>query len=154
MSGGRPRGKAWLGLLGRTLAGGVFAYAGFIKAAAPVEEFAYAIESYRILSPFLSLAAAYILPWAELLLGLLLLAGLYTKPAAAAAGALLVGFEGFLLSVIIRKIPVTNCGCFGAGVSSSPPTEFALNLLTLAASYLAWKYGRAFAAETGTLQSK
>lgn len=148
MNGGRRRGKAGLGLLGRALAGGVFAYAGFTKAAAPVEEFAYAIESYRLLSPFLSLAAAYILPWAELLLGLLLLAGVYTRPAAAAAGALLLAFEGFLLSVIIRKIPVTSCGCFGAGVAASPPTEFMLNLLTLSAAYLAWKYGRAFTAES------
>jgi len=34
--------KDIIGLLARLLAGGVFIYAGFMKAAAPAEEFAYA----------------------------------------------------------------------------------------------------------------
>lgn len=130
------RAQAWLWLLGRALAGGIFAYAGFVKAAAPAAEFAYAIESYRVLSPSFAMPAAYILPWAELVLGLFLPAGLFTRIAAFLAGAMLVVFEGFLLSGMIREIPVTSCGCFGASVASFPPREFMLNLALLAGTLL------------------
>ncbi|HBB67889.1 MAG TPA: DoxX family protein, partial [Elusimicrobia bacterium] len=54
------------GLLARLAVGGVFVYAGTIKLLAPAEEFAYAIETYKVTGPALSLWAAYIMPWLEL----------------------------------------------------------------------------------------
>lgn len=123
---------------GRLLLGAVFLYAGIIKAAAPAEEFAYAIESYKVVSGWLALAAAYALPWLEIALGALLLSAVYLRLALAVSGALLLMFEALLLSVIIRKIPVTSCGCFGSAFAMSPGTEFLMNLVLLCAVVLAW----------------
>lgn len=130
------------GLGGRLAAGGVFVYAGFLKAAAPAQEFAFAIESYKVTGPRLSLLAAYSLPWAEIVLGLALLCGVRARAAAAGIAGLLVLFEGLLLSALVRGIPVQNCGCFGSSGGRGPGAEFLFNIPLLAAALLAWKYGR------------
>lgn len=131
--------SAWAATGGRLLLGAVFLYAGIIKAAAPAEEFAYAIESYKVVPGWLALVTAYTLPWFEIALGALLLAGVYLRLALAATVALLFVFEALLLSVIIRKIPVASCGCFGSAFAMSPGTEFFVNLLLAATTLLAWK---------------
>lgn len=134
--------KDIIGLLARLLAGGIFIYAGFLKAAAPAEEFAYAIETYRVVPPGLAMFAALTVPWIEIYLGVFLAAGIFTGYSALAVGVTLLGFEGLLLQAIIRKLPITSCGCFGASMSSSPGYEFSQNLLFLALAVLAWKYGK------------
>ena len=138
---GKTEIKDIIGLLARLLAGGVFIYAGFIKATAPAEEFAYAIETYKIIPANLAMLAALTVPWIEIYLGVFLAAGVFTGYSALAIGATLLGFEGLLLQAIIRKLPVTSCGCFGASRSNSLGHEFAQNLLFLALTALAWKYG-------------
>lgn len=126
---------ARLRLACRLLLGTVFFAAGLLKVIAPAEEFAYAIESYKVLPAWAALAASYTLPWAEILIGALLIAGLRARAAALAAGGLLLLFEGLLLSAIVRKLPVTACGCFGSAFSAPPPVEFAMNLLLLGAVF-------------------
>ena len=133
--------KDVIGLLARLLAGGVFIYAGFLKAAAPAEEFAYAIETYRIVPAGLAMFAALTVPWIEIYLGVFLATGIFTRYSALAACAMLLGFEGLLLQAMARSLPVTSCGCFGASRSNSLGYEFVQNLLFLAAAALAWKYG-------------
>jgi len=51
--------KDILGLLARLAVGGMFVYAGALKLLAPAEEFAYAIETYKVTGTQLSLWAAY-----------------------------------------------------------------------------------------------
>ena len=138
---GKTEIKDIIGLLARLLAGGVFIYAGFLKAAAPVEEFAYAMETYRVVPAGLTIVFALIVPWIEIYLGVFLTAGVFTGYSALAVAAMLLGFEGLLLQAIIRKLPVTSCGCFGASMSNSLAYEFVQNLLLLALAALAWKYG-------------
>ena len=134
----RARFLAFAAVGGRLLLGAVFLYAGIIKAAAPAEEFAYAIETYKVVPGWLALAAAYALPWLEIVLGALLLTAVYLRLALAATGALLLVFEALLVSVIIRKIPVASCGCFGSAFVMSPGAEFLTNLFLLCAVVLAW----------------
>ncbi len=133
--------KDIIGLLARLLTGGIFIYAGLLKASAPAEEFAYAIETYKVVPAGLAMFAALTVPWIEIYLGVFLAAGLFTRYSALATGAMLLGFEGLLLQAIIRKLPVTSCGCFGAAMSNSLGYEFTQNLLFLAMAALAWKYG-------------
>lgn len=130
-----------LGLAGRLTAGAVFVYAGFLKLAAPAEEFAYAIETYKVMPDSLALLAAKTVPWGELYLGVLLIAGLYTRLAALATGGLLVFFELLLAQAWLRGLPVTNCGCFGSNSSNPLWLEFILNLVWLGATWAAWRYG-------------
>lgn len=142
--------KDKLGLLARLAAGGVFVYAGVLKALAPAEEFAYAIESYRVLNSQLSLWAAYTLPWLELYAGLLLAAGIFTRFNALFIGALILSFEVLLGQAWLRGLPVTSCGCFGSGGSNSLTREFTQNLVYLALAWAAYKYGRAWSADDYT----
>lgn len=128
---------------GRLLLGAVFLYAGVVKAAAPAEEFAYAIESYKVVPGWLALFTAYTLPWLEIALGALLMSAVCLRLALAATGALLVAFEALLLSVIIRKIPVASCGCFGSAFVMSPGTEFLTNLFMLLIAATLWRRERA-----------
>lgn len=136
-----------LGLLARLAVGGMFVYAGVLKLLAPAEEFAYAIETYKVTGAQLSLWAAYTLPWLELYSGLLLLCGIFTRVNALFCGGLLIFFEVLLAQARLRGLPVTSCGCFGSGSSNSLEYEFFQNLIFLALAFAAYRYGRRFSAD-------
>ena len=140
--------KEIAGLLCRLIVGGVFIYAGAIKTLAPAEEFAFAIEGYKVFNSQLSLWAAYIMPWVELYAGLLLAAGVFTRLSALLNGALLVSFEIMLSQAWLRHLPVTSCGCFGNSRSNSLSHEFLQNICLLAMTWAAFRYGRAWSADT------
>lgn len=110
-----PDWRASAGLVARLAVGCVLLFSGLHKAAAPVEEFMVVIEGYGILpQPHIRLFALLI-PWLEILGGLFLSAGLWTRAAAAVTGALSTSFFLALLSTQVRGIELANCGCFGAG---------------------------------------
>lgn len=130
------------GFISRILVGGVFLYAGFLKISAPPEEFAYAIESYKIFSYKMSLILAYLVPWFEVYLGVFLLAGVYTVYCSIVSIIMFIIFEILLLQAIIRGLSITNCGCFGVSYSNSIYKEFLLNLLWLIFSTLSVFWGK------------
>ena len=139
--------KDIFGLLARLAVGGVLIYAGVLKALAPVEEFGYAIESYKVLNAQLSLWAAYIAPWLELYAGLLLAAGVFTRLNALLSAAMLLAFEAMLGQAWLRGLPITSCGCFGSGGGNSITREFTQNLVFLALAWAAFRYGSAWSAD-------
>ena len=134
--------KDILGAAARLILGGVFIYAGWIKAVAPPEEFAFAIETYKIIPAALTMFVALTVPWLEIYLGVFLLTGVFTAYAAFGLAGMILGFEGLLLQAIIRKLPVTSCGCFGSSKSNSLLHEFIQNIALFALAALAWKHGR------------
>ena len=139
--------KEVIGVLARLIVGGVFIYAGLIKALAPAEEFGYAIESYKVFDARLALWIAYIAPWIELYTGLLLAGGVFTRCSALFTGAMLVFFEFLLGQAWLRHLPVTSCGCFGSSGSNSIKHEFLQNLGLLLLAAAAFKYGSAYSAD-------
>jgi len=143
----KPESKDLIGLLARLALGGLFVYSGAIKALAPAEEFAYAIESYSVLGAQLSLYAAYVTPWVELWAGLLLAAGVFTRASALFIGAMLGFFELLLGQAWLRGLPITSCGCFGSSGSNSIGVEFAQNLVFLALAWAAWKFPSRWSAD-------
>jgi len=138
----RPGIKDMLGLAARLILGGVFVYAGFLKAVAPAEEFAYAIETYRVVPQNLALLLALTVPWLEIYLGVFLIAGLSGRLSALLTGAMVIGFEGLLLQAALRHLPVTSCGCFGASKSNSLGYELLQNLLLLGLAAAAFRHGK------------
>jgi uncharacterized membrane protein YphA (DoxX/SURF4 family) len=148
MTGTGNRVKELAGLASRLILGGVFIYAGYLKAVSPAEEFAYAIEGYRIVTPHLALTAAFILPWLELYLGLMLAAGLFTRFCAGSLGLLLLGFEALLAQAWLRHLPVLSCGCFGTGGTNSLFREFAQNIPLLVMAALAFSLGRGYSLDS------
>lgn len=139
--------KDLIGLLARLAVAGVFVYAGVLKLLAPAEEFGYAIESYKVLNSQLSLYVAYVLPWLELWIGLLLAAGIFTRVSALVSALMLSVFEAMLAQAWLRGLPVTSCGCFGSSHSHSLAHEFLQNLVCLALLWLVFKSGSRWSAD-------
>jgi len=135
------------GLIARLAVGGVFIYSGLVKALAPAEEFAFAIESYKVVGPQLALLAANTVPWVELWTGLLLVAGVFTRPVTVFIALMLVFFELLLGQAWLRGLEITSCGCFGAAGSNSLGQEFIQNLALLLICAAAFKHGLGFSAD-------
>lgn len=133
----------WLGLAGRLILGAVFVGSGTLKAAGPVEEFAVVIAGYGILPDSMNATAAALIPWFEVFAGLSLLAGYFTKQAAAASGALSLCFILALLSVKLRGYELPNCGCFGNAVHLSMWQALAMDAVLVACAAAAFKAGAA-----------
>lgn len=67
------------------------------------------------LPPMLANLVAVMLPWVELLAGLLLLTGIWRREAALVVALLLLVFVLAVGSTLVRGIDVQNCGCFSLG---------------------------------------
>ncbi|OGD14305.1 MAG: hypothetical protein A2V76_10410 [Candidatus Aminicenantes bacterium RBG_16_63_14] len=99
-------------VLFRLVLGGLFVYAGVVKALDPLD-FAQNIRNYDIVGQSLSFIAAVVLPWLEILAGLALAAGVWKRASALVISGLLVFFIVLTLVTIVRGLDV-DCGCFGA----------------------------------------
>lgn len=98
----------------RIAVGAVFIYAAWTKLRTPWELFAMSIDSYEVL-PLKSVEfVARTLPWFELAVGLLLIAGFWLRSAAVAATGLLAVFFGLMVRAYATGMEI-NCGCFGPG---------------------------------------
>lgn len=102
--------KRWWLLLLRIIIGGVFVWAGVLKAMDPAA-FAEAIEGYQLLPHTASVAIALYLPWLEIVCGVALLAGRLNTGGSATLTILLLIFIVALLSAWWRGLDVA-CGCF------------------------------------------
>lgn len=111
-----------LGLIGtvatvlRVGVGAVFVAAAVAKFALGRERLARVIDSYGVFPRPLVLTASQILPSTELLVGSLLVVGLWTGAAAAVAIVLLTFFS-IAMAVAIRRGRIDSCGCFGRAVA-------------------------------------
>jgi uncharacterized membrane protein YphA (DoxX/SURF4 family) len=99
-------------VLFRLILGGLFVYAGVLKVLDPLD-FAQSIRNYDLVGQSLSLAAAIVLPWLEILAGAALAAGIWKRASALVISGLLVFFILLTLVTILRGLDV-DCGCFGA----------------------------------------
>jgi uncharacterized membrane protein YphA (DoxX/SURF4 family) len=72
------------------------------------------VRAYQILDHDFAGYVGYSLPVLEILLGLLLVAGLLTRVSAAAGGLLMVAFLYGIASAWARGLSI-DCGCFGGG---------------------------------------
>ena len=96
--------------LGTTLIGAVLVWAALGKVANP-QEFYTALLAYRLPLPALALqATAAILPWLELICGLLLIANLWTHAALAWAAVLFAIFAVATGQAWMRGLDIA-CGC-------------------------------------------
>jgi putative oxidoreductase len=100
----------WLTVRTQIALGLVFLIAALGKVADP-PAFAKAIWNYQLLPPWSVHPLALVLPWLELLCGLALCLGLWTRAAASWILALLLTFTVALSINLARHHPV-DCGCF------------------------------------------
>lgn len=148
MSGLRAAESVALQLPLRLGLGGLFCLAAFKKLQDP-QSFAEAIKGFRVVDHaelgHLIVSAAFVLPWVELVAGVLLILGLWTRAAALTVALALGAFIAGLLSVIVRGLDA-NCSCFGdlslfCG-SEVGWCQVVRNLVMLVpAGYLVWRGG-------------
>lgn len=101
-------------LLGlRLVLGGVFIYASVYKVAEP-EEFARSIYNYRMLPEETINLMAIIMPWLELICGILIIIGAFVRGSAALIGLMLLVFIIAISSALARGLDI-SCGCFKVG---------------------------------------
>ncbi len=142
-----PRWVPWLGLIARLVLGGALLFAGLTKVGKPLTS-ARAVQAYQILPFDVAAYVGYALPIIELLLGGLLIIGLFTRPAAAAGAILMVLFIGGIAWAWAKGLSI-DCGCFGGGGEIAPnetayPQEIARDLLFAACgAWLLWRPGTA-----------
>jgi uncharacterized membrane protein YphA (DoxX/SURF4 family) len=116
--------------LGRLVLGGIFIYAGYSKIffpnrflwplamlkfsiAANLSNFGFQVDSYKMLPPAGVNFVSHTLPFAEILLGLLLLVGWRLKIWCPIASLLLLGFLAGVTRAFLLHMDI-NCGCFAA----------------------------------------
>jgi len=110
---GARRLPAQVGLLARLVLGVTLIVAGWLKVTSPVAS-ARAVRAYQILPYDLAGYVGYALPVVEILVGLLLVAGLFTRASAAVGGLLMLAFIIGIISAWARGLAI-DCGCFGGG---------------------------------------
>lgn len=131
------RALAWVGLIARLVAGGVWIVAGALKITDPAASIA-AVRAYELLPGSLVEPVGVALPAVELVVGLALVVGAFTRGAALVSALLFLAFIIGIASVWARGIEI-DCGCFGGGgpkgdAASSYPWEIARDVGLLAAS--------------------
>lgn len=117
-----PRPAGWaesiLALLPLRLAlGALFIISGWNKILGP-QAFLGSVKAFRILpddADHILIILTFAIPWTELLAGVVLVLGLWTRGAALAIASLLLLFTAGTLSAMARGLSL-DCGCFGEGV--------------------------------------
>lgn len=125
----------------RLVLGAVFIYAAYTKLRQSWLLFALSIDSYQLLPEWAVLALARTLPWLELALGVLLIAGRWLRVTSLVADALLSLFFAVMVLSYVRGAGI-DCGCFGVGEPLSIKTLVRDGVLLSAASVLvvlAWR---------------
>ncbi len=89
---------------------GLFIHAGMNKVNYTAE-FAETIASYRMAPYWAVNFMAVVMPWVELICGILLVCGIRVRSSIVVAGALLVMFTAGILVNLVRNSPI-SCGCF------------------------------------------
>jgi uncharacterized membrane protein YphA (DoxX/SURF4 family) len=114
--------------IGRLILGGIFVYAGYSKLFLPnfipwplfalrfslstnLSNFAVQVESYKLLSAGGVSFVAHTLPFAEVILGLLLLIGWQLRIWASLITLIMLGFLGVVSRAYLLHMNI-NCGCF------------------------------------------
>jgi len=142
---------AWFAVTaGRILLGAVFVYAAYTKLRESFLLFAMAIDAYKLLPEAGAVALARVLPWAELALGIALIAGVFPRLVTTAATGLLGVFLA-VMAYAYRQGQQISCGCFGLGEPISARTLtrdaalLALSLALTAAAFWPARRGRSSA---------
>lgn len=111
----------WLTIRVQIALGAIFVVAALPKIADP-PSFAHMIYNYRILPGGLINLSALIMPWVELLAGLALILGVWTRGARWIIGLMLVTFI-IAIGINLARGNAIDCGCFDTSAAGKTPEE-------------------------------
>ncbi len=128
------RGHAWIALVIRLYLGGVFLLACFHKIAHPAT-FALDVATYQLLPLWAVNFFALVLPWTELLSGVMLIIGLRARAAALLVALMMVSFIialGWALHLNLHM----SCGCFASQAAAAGQDAISWHTLVRDGSWL------------------
>jgi len=120
-------GHRWLGLVARLYIGSVFVFASWHKLVNP-ETFALDVATYQFLPLWTVNGFALVIPWVELIAGLLLIAGHRTHAAAWLVILMMLSFIIALLWALHLGLDMA-CGCFASQAAADEDPISRLTLL-------------------------
>ncbi|QLQ16206.1 MAG: DoxX family membrane protein [Micropruina sp.] len=135
--------QGWVTLGARIILGVVLLIAGGLKIG-NLEASVLAVRAYQLVPFELTRPLGYALPIVEIAVGLMLIAGVFTRVAALAGAGLMLAFIIGIASVWARGISI-DCGCFGGGGAveaslTQYPLEIARDVGLLACGlWAAWR---------------
>jgi uncharacterized membrane protein YphA (DoxX/SURF4 family) len=112
------RGAAIFMLIARIVLGAIFVYAAYVKLRDPWQLFAMSIDSYGVLPLGMAETAAHVIPWIELAIGLMLIAGIWLRISGTIVSLMLLTFFTLMVRAYAKGMQI-NCGCFGPGEAIS-----------------------------------
>lgn len=125
---GSARVRDIVGTVARLGLAAVFLVSGVLKAIDPDATYV-AVRAYDVLPKLGVALVAGVLPWLEIAIGLLLLAGIATRAVATVSAVILLGFMAGVTQAWARGLSI-DCGCFGGGGAVDPgQTTYGLELL-------------------------
>jgi uncharacterized membrane protein YphA (DoxX/SURF4 family) len=147
--------------IARIVLGGIFIYAGYSKAFLPnhnlrpffvlkfslsmnLSNFATQVEAFKMLPPWGVQFVAHTLPFAEMILGLLVLIGWQLRIWASLLTVIMVGFFVVVTRAYLLHMNI-NCGCFATPEPIGPrkiAEDAVLSLLAVAMTYFAFVEAR------------
>lgn len=110
------RGARWrdlIGLLARLVLGGSLLYAGLLKMGKPLTA-QRAVQAYDIFPMELAGWIGLALPWIQIVLGALLVLGLFTRISAIIGTLMMLAFIAGVAQAWARGLTI-DCGCFSSG---------------------------------------
>jgi uncharacterized membrane protein YphA (DoxX/SURF4 family) len=110
----------WLGLISRLTLGGVLLAAGYLKYDA-LDKSQMAVRAYEMLPISVANFIGIVLPFAEILMGVLLILGAGTRVMGLLGALLMVVFVIGISQAWARGLSI-DCGCFGGGGQVEPGT--------------------------------
>lgn len=127
----------WIGLVARLIVGGVWVVAGALKLGDPAAS-VRAVRAYDLLPEMIVPSVGYLLPLVEVLVGIYLIVGLFTRTSGVLSAGLFAAFIIGISAAWSRGLQI-DCGCFGGGgfdaeASEKYPWEIARDVGLLLAS--------------------
>lgn len=110
--------QPWIGLLSRLVLGGVLLVAGYLKVGT-LDKSQMAVRAYELLPISLANFLGLVLPFFEVVIGLLLILGAATRVVAALGGFTMFIFIIAIAQAWVRGLNI-DCGCFGGGGEVAP----------------------------------
>lgn len=108
----------WIGLVSRLTLGGVLLLAGYLKLD-ELDKSQMAVRAYEMLPVPLANLIGVVLPFAEIVMGLLLIVGAGTRLMGALSALLMFVFVIGISQAWARGLSI-DCGCFGGGGEVAP----------------------------------
>jgi uncharacterized membrane protein YphA (DoxX/SURF4 family) len=122
--------SSYTSLVFRLILGGIFIFAGFAKIhtiSALISE----IDQYKILPPVLGSLYGHVLPYLEIITGILLVLGIVPRITAGIASLMLISFTASKITALAMRLNIQTCNCFGLARPLLSNQSLALDILMM-----------------------